>query len=121
MFEKDGRDVPVSRIAFAGTRVEVVPIMGADGFTIDAQILVVEGLGEPKIEKRKVVAPVSGKEVEVSSVRLDELTLNTVTTIMAGQTKLFGVMNPAAHLNKDESHVVFLKIDRVAGVGTAKA
>ena len=88
--------------------------MGADGFTIDARILVVEGLREPRIETRKAVAPVSGKEVDVFSDRLDELTLNTVTTLMNGQTKLVGVMNPPAHVNNDEAHVVFLKIDRVA-------
>ncbi|MCB1097640.1 MAG: hypothetical protein KDN22_18855 [Verrucomicrobiae bacterium] len=112
--EEDGRDVPVNRTAFVGTRVEIVPIMGSDEVTIDARILVVEGLGEPRVETRKAVAPVSGKEVDVSSVRIDELTLNTVTTILAGQTKLVGVMNPPAHVNKDEAHVVFLKIDRVA-------
>lgn len=112
--EKDGRDVAVNRSSFAGTRVEVVPVLGSDGFTIDASIQIIEGLGEPRIEKSKVIAPVSGREVEVSSVRIDELTLNTVTTVMAGQTKLVGVMSPPAHLERDEAHIVFLKIDRVA-------
>jgi hypothetical protein len=111
--ERSGRDEPVSRTAFAGTKVKIEPIMGADKITIDARIEVAIALGKPEIETRKVIAPVSGKEAAVSSIRLDQLTLKTVTTTLAGQTKLVGIMNPPAHLGSAEAHVVFLKITSV--------
>ena len=111
--DKNGRDEPVTRSVFSGTMVEVEPILGADGFTTDVRIAVAVGLGEPKIEKRKILAPVSGKEVEVSSVRLNQSTFSSVTTAYTGQTKLIGVMNSPAHIGEAEAHVVFLTIARV--------
>ncbi len=113
---KDGRDEPVHRSAFAGIQVEIEPVLGADGHTIDANLMITEGVGEPRIETRKSVAPVSGKEVEVSQVRLEQMTLNTSTVLYSGQPRLVGVMN-SPNLEKDEAHVVILSITKLAVSG----
>ena len=110
---KDGRDEPVLRSAFAGIQVELEPALGPDGHTIDVNLMITEGIGEPRIESRKSVAPVSGKEVEVSQVRLEQMTLNTSTVLYSGQPRLVGVMN-SPNLETDEAHVVILSITNTA-------
>jgi hypothetical protein len=115
--EKDGKDAPEQSTAFSGTRVVLDPIIGADGFTVDVNVSVTQGVGDAKVTTMKSVAPVSGKEVEISTVRVEELSLRTSATVWDGGIVHLGTIQPSKS-QPDEARVVLLTIQLVDPQGT---
>ena len=105
---KDGMDEAVRHTAFAGTQVVFEPIKGSDGFTIDVNISISHS-GDPKQERLKSVAPVSGKEVEINTVTLAQQNLKTSITASDGVTSFLGKLSGPKN-GGEEARLVFLKV-----------
>ena len=52
--------------------------------------------------------PVSGKEMEVETVQVDQGVIQTSLTMLSGQTRLIGTLSPSQG-GSDETLVVFVK------------
>ena len=90
---EDGKDRPAREIVHSGVSMTAEPVIGSDGFTVDVNIVVQQWVGEPKIEKLKSVAPVSGKEVEVGTVSVEQMTLKSSLVVWDGSPRLLGILD----------------------------
>ncbi len=106
--EHDGADNPQTRYAFFGTSFEVEPNVSKDGQTLEINLAVTKTFGEPVIRRATVEAPVSGKEMPVETVQVDQGVIQTSIAMLSGQTRLVGTLSPTQN-ESDQTLVVFLK------------
>lgn len=106
--EKDGEDVPIMRKALVGSNIVIEPNIGVDGQVLDIRYELTMTRGEPKVSRRTVQAPVSGRDVEVETVLIDTLTLSQGLTTMAGQTQFLGMMQSSMKVDNPNEIMVFL-------------
>ena len=66
-------------------------------------------MGKLNVERLKLIAPVSGKEVEVNTINVEQLSLVTSTLIYDGGTRFLGMIN-GSNAKPDEARLVFLKV-----------
>ena len=108
IIEEEGKDVAVEKMEFVGTTLEVEPAIGHDGFAIHLSVAVDKTFGEPEIVKGTMLAPVSGKQVTVERINIDQDSIRTQTKLFSGQTRLLGTLHPSRG-DSSETYVVFLK------------
>ncbi|MEZ5304228.1 MAG: hypothetical protein R3F11_26835, partial [Verrucomicrobiales bacterium] len=85
---KDGKASPTQGSVRVGCSLEVDPVIGSDGETIDVNIALSVSRGEPKVLARKVA--VGDTEWRFESVELDRRTLSTAFTTLSGQPQFIG-------------------------------
>jgi type II secretory pathway component GspD/PulD (secretin) len=105
---RKGEDYALRKSIFFGMVFEVDPMVAADGRTLEINMAVEKTFGEPVIGRATVKAPVSGKEMAVETVQIDQGTIQTAITMMSGQTRLVGTLSPT-QAESDETLVVFVK------------
>ncbi|MEM7010116.1 MAG: hypothetical protein AAF585_01430 [Verrucomicrobiota bacterium] len=85
-----GQEKAVQEMFRLGHMLEVDPIIGADGVTIDLNVAPEFLVGEPTFTPRKIVGPVSGESLEVFDVDHPTAKFTTSATLQSGQTLLLG-------------------------------
>lgn len=83
---KDGLEKAVIETYNLGHVLEVDPVIGADGVTIDLNLSPMFLIGDAKFTPREVIGPVSNKPLEVIDVDFPQARFTTSATIQSGQT-----------------------------------
>ena len=107
--EEAGKDVPVERTEFIGTKIEFTPHLDPDGRTITSKVRVEKSFGEPEIVKGTALAPVSGKLLPTETVNVDRGLIRTQTNLLDGQTRLLGTLSPTRG-DQDSTEIVLMKV-----------
>lgn len=86
----DDKETAMSETFTLGHQLEVDPVIGADGFTVDLNLNPEFQLGEPIITTREIAGPISGKPLEISEVERPVARFVTSAAVESGQTLLLG-------------------------------
>ena len=103
----DGTESPVFEETFVGTSIELEPVVGSDGLTIELNLAFQFSSGEPKIRKRAIVTA-SGMKVDLEDLDVEEQILSTALTLHEGRTVLAGTFRSGS----GETIVVFVNVSR---------
>lgn len=101
----------------AGTRLEIDPVIGPDGLTIDLNLSLEHHYAPPTV---RPVPPAANGETLVVAMPATDFHMAKVTTaitLTSGMTKLIGVWTPEGapkYEGKDVMQAAFLRVDRVA-------
>ncbi len=104
----EGKDLAQTDTVYSGIVLEVDPIVGADGRTIELNIAVDASPEEPDLRTKEILAPVSGKPVRIDEYQSWGGKLLTALTVRDGEPQLLGVI-PAGN-KTDKAQVVLVTV-----------
>jgi hypothetical protein len=99
----------------AGTRMEIDPVIGPDGVTVEVNLSLEHHYAPPTLPVAPANANAAGKLVELPGANFHCAKLTSALTVYSGMTKLLGVWRPEGpeFEGKDVMQAAFLRVDVV--------
>ena len=105
---EDGKDIAVEETAFLGARLEAsVRLEEGDGALL-VDVVLSKTFGEPEIIDSVALAPISGKEMPISRVVVDQAQIQTKIRLLSAEPRLLATFSPG-HGKSDQLCLVLLR------------
>ncbi|MGI9239352.1 MAG: hypothetical protein ACR2RV_01045 [Verrucomicrobiales bacterium] len=105
---QDGKDTAVMNSIFLGSRMEVRAAIEKHGAGLLVDVALEKTFGEPDAEESVVLGPISGKELPVMRVLVDQASIRTRARLLGGEVRLLGTLSPDGGAS-ESSCLVLLK------------
>jgi hypothetical protein len=113
---ENGRMILTHESRIAGTRLEIDPVFGSDGWTINMNVTLEHHFAPPTL---RTVSPPPGNgmfRIDLPATDFHATTINTAITLESGMTKLLGIWTPKdapEFEGKDVMQAAFLRAERI--------
>jgi len=104
---KDRKDIAMEETVFLGSRLDALARLEKHGGGLQIDVALSRTFGGAEITDSVVLAPISGKELPIQRVLVDQAQIRTKIRLLSGEARLLATFNPS-HTESDTTCLVIV-------------